>query len=282
MPSLVYLNGNYMDFSEARVSVEDRGFQFGEGVYEVVRCYRGGPFRLGQHLKRLAASAQAIRLNLPHTVEKLGSIAEQLLQKSGLQEASLYIQVTSGAAPRAHYLPVDPEPTLVMTVRDIGPLPDRAAGVTVITVPDDRWLHCNVKSTNLLPNTLAKRRARESGAFEAIFVGPEAAVHEGSSSNIFAVSQKALMTPDLSHNILPGITRAIVLETARDLGYRVEERKITLEELYRAEEVFITSTVMELIPVLEVDRSKIGTGMPGPVWRELYQAYKQRVEEEIN
>ncbi|GAW91301.1 D-amino-acid transaminase [Calderihabitans maritimus] len=281
---LVFLDGEYLDFAQAKVSVEDRGYQFGDGIYEVVRCYRGIPFQLGAHLERLEKSARAIELDLPYSREEMEEITSELLARSGIQEAQLYIQVTRGTAPRSHFWPEGIKPVVVMYVREAAPPEEglRRSGVKVITVVDDRWKRCNVKSLNLLPNVLAKNRARQAGAFEAVFYEEESRlVNEGSSSNVFALVADTLVTPDLGHNILPGITRKVVLDIARQKGLPVKEDRLSLDDLYRAQEVFITSTVVEIMPVVMVDELPVADGKPGPVTRMLYEAYREEVEEAI-
>ncbi|KKM12811.1 hypothetical protein SY88_01665 [Clostridiales bacterium PH28_bin88] len=284
MPELVYLNGEYLGFDEAKVSVEDRGFQFGDGVYEVVRCYGGRPFSLASHLERLYRSATAIDLEIPHSLEELLVLANGVIEKSGLAEGELYMQVSRGASPRQHYFPVGAAPTLVISIRQVRLVPGeyRVKGIGAITVPDDRWGRCHIKSVNLLPNVLAKEKARRSGAQEAVFVRADGLVSEGSSSNVFAVVAGVLITPPADHHILAGITRGHFLDLARREGVQVREEELPLDTLLRAEEVFITSTVMEMLPIVRLDGRQVGDGIPGPVSDRLYRLYRERYREETD
>lgn len=282
MPELVYLNGEYLGFDEAKVSVEDRGFQFGDGVYEVVRCYGGRPFSLEPHLERLYRSAAAIDLEIPHSLEELLALANGMIEKSGLAEGELYMQVSRGASPRQHYFPVGAAPTLVISIRQVRLVPGeyRIKGIGAITVPDDRWGRCHIKSVNLLPNVLAKEKAKKSGVQEAVFVRKDGLVSEGSSSNIFAVVAGTLITPPADHHILAGITREHFLDIARREGVKVREEELPLDTLLRAEEVFITSTVMEMLPIVRLDGTQVGAGSPGPVSGRLYRSYRERIQQE--
>lgn len=279
---LVWLNGEILDFASAKVSVEDRGFQFGDGVYEVVRVYGGRPFALAEHLERLQRSAREIELSLPLALGELAVVAEELVARAGIAEAELYIQVTRGAARRNHLFPEDARPTLVMTVRSVRLIPPelREHGVRALTVPDERWARCDIKSICLLPNVLAKERAHRAGAFEALFVR-DGLVMEGTSSNVFAWTGEALVTPIADHRILAGITRGFILRLAQQLGYRTEERDLPLAELRSAREVLIAGTVTELLAVIAVDGEPIGSGVPGPVFRQLYAAYRQMIADRV-
>jgi D-alanine transaminase len=279
---LVWLNGEFSDFASAKVSVEDRGFQFGDGVYEVVRVYDGCPFALEPHLARLRQSLNAIELELAVPDQELAAIATELIRRSGLKEAELYIQITRGAARRYHLFPVDVPPTIVMTIRQVRSIPEglRERGVVVKTFPDERWGRCDIKSINLLPNVLAKQRAYRAGAFEALFVR-DGVVIEGTSSNIFVFHHDQLATPPIDPHMLTGVTRGLVLRIAREKGYRMVERPVTLAELQAATEAFLSSTVVELMPVVEVDGVRIGGGEPGPVFRDLYAAYREAIRAQL-
>ncbi|MGE5573174.1 MAG: D-amino-acid transaminase [Bacteroidota bacterium] len=279
MPEVAFVNGEFMDLSDARVSVEDRGFQFGDGVYEVVRCYRGTPFALEEHLGRLARSASGIELGLPNDTRRLGEIAVEALRRSGIAEAVLYMQVTRGWAPRNHAFPEAAKPTCVITVRPAKPAPpDRASlGVSVITVPDERWLRCDIKSTDLLPNVMAKQKAIRAGALEAVMIRDGAYVTEGASTNVFAVKDGTIHTAPEGSRILSGITRSIVLGLAREHGMLVVEEFFTPEFLVGADEAFITSTTMEVVPCVRVDGRPVGDGRPGPVTRAIASAYSAEV-----
>ncbi len=268
LPEVVYMNGSLVPYNQALVSVEDRGFTFADGVYEVIRCYGGSPFRMTEHLERLQKSAKAIRLDLPFPFETISSAVQETLAANSLEkaDAAVYIQVTRGPAPRAHALPVDPRPTLYIITRpEKGPRPElRKTGVKAITTEDLRWHMCHIKSTGLLLNSLAKQKALESGCYEAIFVR-EGIVTEGTSSNLFVVKDRTLWTHPEGNHILSGVTRSAVLEIAAEKGIPVKAEKFTLADLHQAEEVFITGTITEVMPVVEIDGRLIGTGKPGEV-----------------
>ena len=280
MPEIAYVDGEFMDLAEARVSVEDRGFQFGDGVYEVVRCYRAAPFALDEHLGRLERSASAIELSLPEGRSVLRDVMLEAVRRSELPEAVLYVQVTRGWAPRGHAFPEAAKPTLVVTVRPARPAPPERLllGVPVITVPDERWLRCDIKCTDLLANVIAKERARRAGALEAIMIRDGAYVTEGASTNVFAVRDGTIYTAPEGPRILSGITRSVVLRLARESGIPVVEDFFAPSLLTRAEEVFITSTTLEVVPCVRVDGLPVGDGKPGPVTRALASAYAAEVE----
>jgi len=273
---LVYLNGEYVPHEDARISVDDRGFLFADGVYEVVRVYRGRLFRMGDHVERMRRGLDALRIGFDG-VDGLGTIAERLLAENGLDEATVYIQVTRGASPRAHAFPTPtPAPTVYVATRPFGGYPPEYAeqGVTTITVPDTRWSRCDVKSVALLPNVLANQQAKEAGAFEALFVR-DGVVIEGSLSNLLGVIDGTVVTYPACNYILPGITRAVTLELARALGIPVREGPIRLEELHRVEELFLSGTTTEVMPIARVDGRLIGDGRPGPITRRLREAFRE-------
>ncbi|MCR4402116.1 MAG: D-amino-acid transaminase [Firmicutes bacterium] len=283
MPEIAYVNGEFIALSEARVSVEDRGFQFGDGVYEVVRCYRGKPFALDEHLARLERSAAGIELALPWTRHELRELAAEALQRSGIAEAVLYIQVTRGWAARNHAFPETVKPTIVLTVRPAKPVPpDRVErGASAITVPDERWLRCDIKSIDLLPNVMAKEKARRAGALEAVMIRDGAYVTEGSSSNVFAVIDGTIHTAPEGPRILSGVTRSIVLRLAREMGMRVVEDFFAPGLLADADEVFITSTTLEVTPCVQIDGRPVAAGRPGEITRSLAAAYASEVTARI-
>lgn len=277
---LVWLNGEFTDFASATVSIEDRGFQLGDGIYEVVKVYRGRTFGLAEHIRRLRRSAEAIELELPNSDEQIAAIALELVRRSEIQEAEIYIQVTRGVARRVHQFPQGIAPTFVMYVRQARTVPPEnwERGIKLKSFPDERWARCDIKSICLLPNVLAKERASRAGAFEAIFVR-DGNVMEGSSSNIFIFRDGALATPIADHRILSGITRDFVLHIARERGYTVTERDIPFTEVTSAQEVFMTSTTMEVMPVVEIDGEPVGTGRPGEIARDLHRAYREKIDE---
>jgi len=270
MPDIACVNGRFGPLADAVVGIEDRGFQFGDGVYEVIRTYRRQPFLLEAHLARLERSARALQLSIGHTEARWRSLIREGLRLSGFPETKIYLQITRGSAPRDHAFPVDPSPTTVLTFRELRPLDRvvRNAGVRAVTTEDIRWGRCDIKSVNLLPNVLARQLAKEAGVFEAILVRDEL-VTEGSVSNVVVVRNGTILTAPEGPRILSGVTRALVLELARKEGFPVVETFVTREELFTMSEVFLTGTTVEVLPVVLVDGRTIGTGEPGPVSQTL-------------
>jgi D-alanine transaminase len=271
---LVYLNGSYVPLSEARVSVLDRGFLFGDGVYEVIPVYGGRPFRLDEHLRRLDHSLAGIRMVSPLSDSEWSDICGRLIDGPGDQY--IYLQVTRGAAPRRdHAIPAEIEPTVFVMCSPVAPSP--ADGIRAVTLDDIRWRWCHIKAITLLANVLLRQEAMDRGAAEAILVR-DGWVTEGAASNIFMVRDGVLATPPKSNELLPGITRDLVLELARKHGIAAEERSFRPEELREASEIWMTSSTREILPVIELDGSAVGGGEPGPVWQHmqaLYRSYKQ-------
>src|ERR1017187_7212709 len=275
MPEIAYVNVEFLPLERATVRVEDRGFQFADGIYEVVRTYGGKPFATDAHLARLFRSLDAIELKISLTAGQLKSIIEEGLQRAGFPDAIVYLQITRGCAPRHRGMPKDAKPTIVMTVRE---LPVRATqlsvnGIAVITLPEFRWARCDVKSIALLPSVLAYQAAKKAGASDAIFVQEDETVNEATAGNVFLVSRGLLRTPPKSTHILAGVTREKLLEAARAAGIETAEERITKSDLYAAEEIFLTSTTSEVAPVVTVDGKQIGTGKPGPVSARIYEQF---------
>lgn len=275
---LVYLDGSYLAHTEARVSAFDRGFMFGDGVYEVWRV-RDGRLCYGEmHEERLREGLDALAITKPAEAQAgaVTEIAARLLEESGLMQgdASVYVQITRGAAPRTHFFP--PHGTWPTVFAYANRIPDiseaRAAGVSAITVPDQRWHRCNIKTLQLLPNVLAKQAARTAGAYDAIFVR-DGVVTEGSHTNIFAVVRGELRTHPLGPHVLPGVTRSVVCDLASTLGIAMHDRAISAEELMDADELFFTGTTTDILPIVRVDGRPIGCGHPGSCTRRLYDAY---------
>ena len=267
---LVYLNGEFVPYEAARIPVEDRGLQFADGVYEVVRYYDGRPFRMQQHLARLVRSAAGIELPLP-PIEEIRQAMDALVERQGLRDATVYLQVTRGTAPRAHGLLPDPTPTVIAIARPARVIRPRPP-LRVITMSDDRWARCYLKTTALLPNALARERARRLGADDAIFVR-DGFIMEATAANVFLVMKDRLLTPLLTNYILAGITREAVLELAASEGIPASEEPVPAHLIYQADEVFITGTNSELGPVVAVDGRTIGTGQPGPIFLRLLAAF---------
>lgn len=267
---LVYLNGEFVPYESARVPVEDRGLQFADGVYEVVRYYDRRPFRMQQHLARLVRSAAGIELPLP-PIEEIRQAMDALVEKQGLQDAAVYLQITRGPAPRAHGLVPDPNPTVIAIAREARSVRPRPS-LRAVTVSDDRWARCYLKTTALLPNALARERARRLGADDGIFVR-DGFVMEATASNVFVVMNGRLVTPPLTNYILAGITREAIIELANGEGISVSEEPISAHLLYQADEVFVSGTNSELGPVVAVDGRMIGDGRPGPVFKRVLAAF---------
>jgi D-alanine transaminase len=275
MPEIAYVNGEFLPLERATVCVEDRGFQFADGIYEVVRTYGGKPFATDAHLARLFRSLDAIELKISLTAGQLKSIIEEGLQRAGFPDAIVYLQITRGCAPRHRGMPKDAKPTIVMTVRE---LPAHATklptnGMAVITLPEFRWARCDVKSIALLPSVLAYQAAKKAGANDAIFVQEDETVNEATAGNVFLVSRGRLRTPPKSTHILAGVTRDKLLEAARAAGIEIREERITKSDLYAAEEIFLTSTTSEVAPIVMVDGKQIGTGKPGLVSARIYEQF---------
>ncbi|MGJ0427765.1 D-amino acid aminotransferase [Methylobacter sp.] len=273
----VYLNGQYLPLSEAKISVMDRGFLFGDGIYEVIPAYHGQLFRFQEHMERLENSLSNIRLPNPHSREQWLKILTELLSPSGDQY--IYLQVTRGVAPkRDHAFPEKAEPTVFAMCSNIVPFEGRETGVKAISLDDSRWELCHIKATTLLANILLRQQAVEQGCAEAVLVNKDGYVTEGAASNIFAVIDGILITPPKSCEILPGITRDVILEIAQQNNIPYKEEIIALEALNNASEIWLTSSTREIIPVVEFDAHKVADGRPGPVWQNmnrLFQAYKQ-------
>lgn len=275
--AIVYLNGEFLPVEQATVSVLDRGFLFGDGIYEVIPVYAGRLFRLPQHLERLRQSLAGVRLVDPVGPGRWGALLGELVERNGGGDLSVYLQVTRGAAKRDHAFPVGVRPTvLAMT----SPLPARpgALGASVIVARDIRWDLCHIKAITLLPNALLRQEALDAGAAEAILVR-HGVVTEGAASNVFVVSDGRVATPAKGAQILPGITRDLVVELLDAAGRGCEERVVTLDELRAADEIWLTASTREVVPVVRLDGAPVGNGAPGPVWGAidaLYQDYKRR------
>ncbi len=275
----VYLNGAYLDRAAARVPVDDRGFLFGDGVYEVTRAVNGQLFAWERHLHRLARGLEALSIVLPDV--RLLEVSEHLLEENALAtgDATVYLQITRGVAERRHHFPPPgTAPTVFLSAsRLVVPDELRARGAAAITTADLRWERCDLKTVNLLPNVLAKQQAVAAGAFEALLMR-DGIVAEGASSNVFAVIAGKLHTHPATHRILAGITREVVLELAAELAIPVVLEPITRAALSTASEVMITATTADVMPVVSVDGSRVGDGRPGGVARRLHAALRARMD----
>lgn len=278
MSRIAYVNGRYLPHVGASVHVEDRGFQFADGVYEVCAVRDGRLIDEDPHLKRLDRSLRELKMACPVGEPALRHVMRETVRRNRVTNGLVYMQVSRGVARRDHGFPAPgTKPTLVVTARNLAiEKYDQWAekGVAVITLPEARWARCDIKSTGLLANVLAKQQARERGAFEAWFVDRDGLVTEGASTNAWIVDAKGVLrTRHLGQQILPGITRAEILPLCRQLGIQVEERPFTVEEAKTAREAFLTAASIGVMPVTTVDESKIGNGAPGPVATALGKTY---------
>ena len=274
--SIVYLNGKFLPKSEAVIPVEDRGFLFGDGVYEATPAYRGEPFLLDRHLARLSRSLAGLRIG--YDLAAMPEIHRRLLAENGLDDAPfsfVYVQVSRGVAPRGHAFPSGSVPPTVYGFANPCVRPPRSRweeGYAAVTVPDRRWGRADIKVISLVANVLAQQAAVDAGVEDAIFVRDGMAL-EGTHNNLFAVLDGTVTTSPASNYILHGITRGFVLERARALAIPVEERAIPIEELREAQEVFFAGTTTEIRPTVRVDGHPVGTGRVGPVTRRLFDDF---------
>ena len=277
MPELAYLNGEILPIDKAQVPIEDRGYQFGDAVYEFIASYNGRLFYLAEHLDRLERSLKGLFFP-PVSRETIRKAVLTLFEKAEIQRAGIYIQISRGVSPRNHAFPDGVHPQIVMTIREIEEKPPelRKNGAAAITVEDFRWGRCDLKTVQLLPNVLAKQKALAAGVFDAIFVSSEGVVREATSSNICIVAEGTVITHPLTPQILPGITRMVVIDLCRELDIPVLERFFKTDALYGAEESFLTGTVTEVLPIVTIDRHRIGDGQVGPVTTKLYETLRQR------
>ncbi|MCR8631176.1 D-amino-acid transaminase [Paenibacillus radicis (ex Xue et al. 2023)] len=275
----LYLYQNqFLPKEQVSISPDDRGYYFGDGVYEVFRVYNGNLFEPEGHYRRLEKSAREVRIPLPYSLERLHQYLTELIQANHLQEGTVYMQITRGAAPRAHpFPPTHTEPVLMAFCNEIArPKSTMEQGITAITADDIRWLRCDLKTLNLLANVMAKQHALDQGAGEVI-LHRNGTITECSASNFMIIKEGELFTHPANNLILHGITREVVLRLARNLDIVYHERTFTIEDLLSAEEAFISGTTVEVTPIISVDGRRIGTGRPGPVTRKLQQAFEQLI-----
>ncbi|MGF1631169.1 MAG: D-amino-acid transaminase [Kiloniellaceae bacterium] len=276
MPRLAYVNGRYLPHGEAAVHIEDRGYQFADGVYEVVPVFNGILVDEDLHLDRLDRSLRELRIAQPMSRPALKLVSRELMRRNGLSNGFLYMQITRGVAPRDHKFPKGARPALVMTTRQMKPHSEQvlSEGLKVITVPDQRWDRCDIKSVSLLPNILGKQAAVEAGAYEAWQVDGDGMVTEGTSTNAWIVTaDNKVVTRDATHAILNGITRITLLELIRKEGYALEERSFSVDEARAAREAFLTSSTSFVLPITQLDGKPIGNGHPGILTGKLRQHY---------
>lgn len=278
MSDTVYFDGSYVPKDEVRISPDDRGFLLSDGIYEVVRVYRGAPFEMDGHVERLADGLAAIRIEGVRA-ETMAEVTRELIRRNGLEhaDACVYVQVTRGAAPRTHHFPGGSvTPTFYATAWAFTPTTDPAVGVDVVTTPDHRWTRCDIKSVSLLANVLAAEQAHEAGAYEAVLVRDGVAL-EGTRTSLFGVVDGVVRTAPLSNYILPSITRRVALELCREADIPVDERPLLLAEFEAADELFLAGTTTEIMPIVGVDGAAAGGGRPGPVTTKLARRFAERV-----
>lgn len=275
----VILNGEIIERNEAKIDVEDRGYQFGDGVYEVIRVYNGKMFTSKEHLERFEKSAGNIGISVPYSLGEMSSLLEQLILKNDIQLGTVYLQITRGISPRNHAFPHAETPTtMVAYTRQVErPVGNMKSGVKAILTEDIRWLRCDIKSLNLLGNLLAKQKAVEAGCFEAIQHRGET-VTEGSSSNVFIVKDGTIFTHPADNLILNGITRKKLQEICSTHSIPLEERSFSIEELMHADEVLMSSTTAEIMPIIDIDGNKVNGGVPGEMSKKLQELFEAEIE----
>jgi D-alanine transaminase len=283
MSRIAYVNGRYLPFRDAKVHVEDRGYQFADGVYEVCEVRGGRLIDERRHIARLQRSLGELRIPMPMSVKALGVVLREVVAKNRLRYGLVYLQITRGVARREHAFPSPAvAPSMVVTARGLNSKRNEAlaaAGIAVISVPDNRWGRVDIKTVGLLPNVLARQSAVEQGARDAWFVDKDGAVMEASSANAWIVTtQGTLVTRHADHAILRGITRTVVFDAVKGLGFSIEERAFTLPEAFAAREAFITSATQLVLPVVKIDGRTIGDGKPGPVASALRREFYRYAE----
>ena len=279
MPELAYLNGEIKPIDETSVPVNDRGYMFGDAVYEFIASYNGKLFCMDEHLDRLEHSMSMLSYP-PMDRKTLTKQVQHLFDKAGISRAAVYIQISRGVAPRDHAYAQDMKIQFLMTVREVKeiPLEIRDKGISIITVEDDRWSKCDIKTVQILPNAMAKQKAKDSGVFDAVFVSPDGVVREGTSSNFFFVKKGRLFTHPLTNHILPGVTRKVIMDIAENMNIKTEEGFFKQDDIYGADEAFLSGTVTEVLGVINIDGHVIGTGMPGEITRKLYKGLRKKAE----
>ena len=278
---MVYLNGEWMPIDQARIPVLDRGFIFGDGVYEVIPSYSGLPFRLREHLVRLQSSLDAVRIVNPYSQDRWDELVREIVARNPWEDQGVYLQVTRGVAPRDHAFPKGVKPTVFMMANPLvtPPQAQRELGVAAITVTDNRWLRCDIKSVSLLANCLLRQAAVDEGAVESVLLR-DGMLTEGSASNIFLVKNGVIITPPKTNLILSGITYDVVIELARANRLPLEIRQASEAELRSADEIWLVSSTKEVLPISTLDGKPVGAGTPGPLaarMNQLYQDYKRTV-----
>jgi len=276
---LIYLNGEYLPLNEAKVSVLDRGFIFGDGIYEVIPAYGAKALRFEHHMQRLQNSLDAIRITNPLSNTQWKEIIDKLITATGLEDQYIYLHITRGVASRDHQFPDDTKPTIFVMSNILKAVdPDLLKnGISAVTLDDIRWQYCNIKAIALLPNILLRQQAVDQDATEAILIR-NGNMTEGAASNVFIVKDGVIKTPPKNQQLLPGITRDLVVELAKTHNMPIEEVSISEKEFLNADEIWLTSSTKEILPVTRINQQQVGNGKPDIVWQDMYQKYQDYKE----
>ena len=276
---LIYLNGEYLPLNEAKVSVLDRGFIFGDGVYEVIPSYGSKPLRFEHHMQRLQNSLDAVRIENPLSTLQWQEIIDKLISATDSQDQYIYLHITRGVASRDHRFPDKAKPTIFVMSNILHPVDTELlkTGVAAVTLDDIRWQYCNIKAIALLPNILLRQQAVDKGAVEAILIR-NGNITEGAASNTFIVTNGIIKTPPKDQKLLPGITRDLIVEIANTHNMPIEEVVINEKELLNADEIWLTSSTKEILAVTQINEQQVGNGKPGPVWQDMFQKYQDYKE----
>jgi D-alanine transaminase len=274
---MIYYKNQFLEKNEVHISPDDRGYYFGDGVYEVFRFYNSVLYEKDAHLNRLVQSASEIGISLPEPIKVIETIIEKLIALEGIQTGTLYLQITRGEAPRSHPFPPSAPSIMMASCTEVKrPLLAMQQGITAITMEDIRWLRCDIKTLNLLPNVLAKQTAVERGVSEVI-LHRSGTVTECSASNLMIIKDGIIWTHPANHLILHGVTRAVVLRLTHSLGIEINEQPFTLQQLMEADEAFITGTTVEITPIIAVDGQPVNSGSPGPLTRKLQVEFERTI-----
>jgi D-alanine transaminase len=279
----VLWNDRLVKDEEIRLSKEDRGYQFGDGIYEVIRVYNGSMYTAKEHIDRLYESAEKIKLVIPYTKDVFHKMMYDLIEANEVTTGQVYVQITRGSSSRQHQFPIEAvEPVLTAYTKEVDrPVSQMANGVAAKTIEDVRWLRCDIKSLNLLGNIMAKQEAHESGCFEAILHRGDT-ITEGSSSNMYGIKDGVLYTHPATNLILNGITRRVILSCCEEIGIPVVEQPMSLSTVYANEEFFMSSTTSEIMPIVVIDGVPIGTGLPGEWTKKLQTAFEAKIEQAVH
>lgn len=270
---LILHNDQFIREEELVISKEDRGYQFGDGIYEVIRVYEGNLFTAKEHIDRFYASADKIKIVIPYTKDVFHKMMYDLVEQNNITNGQVYVQITRGASMRQHHFPADTPPVLIAYTKTVErPVEMMEAGVRATFIEDIRWLRCDIKSLNLLGNVLAKQEAHDRGFYEAILHRGEV-VTEGSSTNMYGIKDGVIYTHPTDNLILPGITRSVILDLCKEAGIQVQETAFTKTQALEMDEFFLSSTTAEVMPIIEIDGQTIGDGTPGTVTKQLQAAF---------